>query len=50
MFLGHAISVGHCIAEGSTLDLDQALLAATAGDAALADRALDQALLTPLSR
>jgi DNA polymerase-3 subunit delta len=32
-----------CIAEGSTLDLDQALLAATAGDAALADRALDQA-------
>jgi len=32
-----------CIAEGSTLDLDQALLAATSGDAALADRALDQA-------
>ena len=32
-----------CIAEGSTLDLDQALLAATAGDAALTDRALDQA-------
>jgi len=32
-----------CIAEGSTLDLDQALLAATAGDAALVDRALDQA-------
>jgi DNA polymerase-3 subunit delta len=32
-----------CIAEGSTLDLDQALLAATSGDAALTDRALDQA-------
>ncbi|MFM8615633.1 MAG: DNA polymerase III subunit delta, partial [Alphaproteobacteria bacterium] len=32
-----------CIAEGYTLDLDQALLAATSGDAALADRALDQA-------
>ncbi|MBM3589086.1 MAG: DNA polymerase III subunit delta [Alphaproteobacteria bacterium] len=33
-----------CIAEGSTLDLDQTLLAATSGDAALTDRALDQAI------
>jgi DNA polymerase-3 subunit delta len=32
-----------CVAEGSTLDLDEALMAATAGDVATADRALDAA-------
>jgi DNA polymerase-3 subunit delta len=32
-----------CVAEGSALDLDEALMAATAGDYATADRALDAA-------
>ena len=32
-----------CIADGSTLDLDEALMAATAGDLGTADRALDTA-------
>ncbi|MBO1076693.1 DNA polymerase III subunit delta [Roseomonas marmotae] len=33
-----------CIGDGSTLDLDEALIAATAGEIAVADRALDAAL------
>jgi DNA polymerase-3 subunit delta len=33
-----------CIGDGSTLDLDEALIAATAGEVAVADRALDTAL------
>jgi DNA polymerase-3 subunit delta len=33
-----------CIGDGSTLDLDEALIAATAGEVAIADRALDAAL------
>jgi DNA polymerase-3 subunit delta len=33
-----------CIGDGSTLDLDEALIAATAGEIAVADRALDVAL------
>ncbi|EHL95483.1 DNA polymerase III, delta subunit [Acetobacteraceae bacterium AT-5844] len=33
-----------CVGDGSTLDLDEALIAATAGEIAVADRALDVAL------
>ncbi|MCG7362142.1 DNA polymerase III subunit delta [Roseomonas sp. ACRSG] len=33
-----------CVGDGSTLDLDEALIAATAGEVAVADRALDAAL------